>query len=176
MIHRSEFVEIGYLKKLYGTDGAFILKLGIQQSESFLTEKEPVFIDLDGNLVPFFLDEINEHPSDPIIHFDTISTREDASAFLSKKCFYKKSLISKDAGQPVEEFLIGCKIIDKPSGLTLRIVDINLIPNNPLVEIEVGDTVCFIPYLEDCIVDWDNQSKEIFTEYPEGLLQSIIEM
>ena len=176
MIRRSDFVEIGYLKKLYGTDGAFILKLNIQQSEGFLTEKEPVFIDIDGNLVPFFMDEINPHPGEPIIHFDSILSREKALGFLGRKCLYNKEFLTNKDNRPDVEFLIGFHLVDQESQLNLKIININLVPGNPLLEIEYKGKSCFIPYLEEFIESWDDEKKEMYCQYPEGMLKSLLEL
>lgn len=177
MICGADFVEIGFLKKLYGTDGAFILKLSIQQTNNwFLNEKEPIFIEIDGNLVPFFMDEIRQHISDPIVHFDNILSRESAVNFLEKSCFYDKKMLHDTETTPTIENLAGYTLIDKSSGLELAIQSTNLIPGNPLLEVVYKDETFDIPFIESAIESFDPEKSTLYTNYPEGLLESLLEM
>jgi len=177
MIHRTDFVEIGYLKKLIGVDGTFLLKLRVKQTNKwFLTKKEPIFIEIDGNLVPFFLDNIKQDESEPVIHFDCILNRENAAEFLERKCFYdKKHLTTTDKVQNVEN-LIGYTLIDKASVLEAIITNINSIPGNPLIEIIYKEKHFDIPFIESAIQNIDSKKQIIYTNYPNGLLQSLLEM
>ncbi|MDA3910377.1 MAG: hypothetical protein PF448_03340 [Bacteroidales bacterium] len=177
MIQRADFVEIGYLKKLTGTDGTFLLKLKVKQTSNwFLTEKEPIFIEIDGNLVPFFMDNIKQHESEPVIHFDSILSREKAADFLEKPCFYNKKQLTNADSTPDIENLNGYTLIDKSAGVEFKISNVNLIPGNPILEIMFEDTSIDIPLITEAILSYDIEKKIIQTEYPEGLLQSLLDM
>jgi ribosomal 30S subunit maturation factor RimM len=177
MIQRADFEEIGYLKKLIGTDGTFLLKLKVKQtSKWFLTEKEPIFIEIDGNLVPFFMDRIKQHETEPHIHFDTILSREKATDFLEMPCFYDKNQLTNADSTPEIENLSGYTLIDKSAGVEFKILNVNLIPGNPILEIEFKDSTIDIPLIPEAIISYDIEKQIIHTEYPEGLLQSLLDM
>ncbi|MEA1873350.1 MAG: hypothetical protein U9N51_02835 [Bacteroidota bacterium] len=165
------------MKKLIGTDGTFLVKLIIKQTnEWFLTEKEPIFIEIDGNLVPFFMDNIKQHETEPLIHFDSILSREKATNFLEMPCFYdKKQLTNADKTSSIEH-LSGYTLIDKSAGVKFKITNVNLIPGNPILEIEFKDTTIDIPLISEAILSYDTEKQIIYTEYPEGLLQSLMDM
>ncbi len=175
MIRRADFEEVGYLKKLVGTDGAFLLKLK-QTNNWFITEKKPIFIELDGNLVPFFMDNIKQDKSEPIIHFDNILSREKAVSFLDKTCFYPKKLLVNTEITPTLENLAGYTLVDKASSLELIITNINLIPGNPLLEVIYKEKSFDIPFLNDAVKSFDAEKQIIHSNYPEGLLQSLLDM
>ncbi len=78
--------------------------------------------------------------------------------------------------KPEGEFLIGYTLHDNTSNLELTITDVNLIPGNPLLEVKVGKHHHFIPYIETCIKSWDNKLKTLYCQYPEGLLESLLDL
>jgi 16S rRNA processing protein RimM len=59
MISKAKCRHLGTLAKPHGTKGALMLKLRNNKAEDF-KKRESVFVEIDGLLVPFFVESIKD--------------------------------------------------------------------------------------------------------------------
>ncbi|MFP4663062.1 MAG: hypothetical protein ACLFM1_01420 [Bacteroidales bacterium] len=170
MLIAADFVRIGSVKKAFGYNGAMMLSLEKKVAYHFLNKKEAVFLQLEGSLVPFFIDDIKGNEINPVIHFDNIHNKETASRFIGVPCFMPGEYFEQNQGVSDPDTLEGFTLFDKTSGMTGIILDYSEQNNNPLFEVDFDGMIVSLPAHPDMITDFDSEEKIIYAEYPEGLI------
>lgn len=138
-----------------------------------LKKTEPVFFEIEGILVPFFISESQVLSGETVlISTEDILSDKTASEFLGCKIYLpsqknrkKKSEIS---GLSV---IIGYELIDIQFGLIGKVVDFIEIPQNPLFKVVYGTKEILVPANENFIMAIDTEKKEIHFDLPAGLLE-----
>jgi 16S rRNA processing protein RimM len=176
MINPEDYLEIGFLKKLSGTDGSFVLELNHQQKNCFLDKEEPIFLSIHGNLVPFFMDEIIPDKNFPIIHFDTVLSRESAIKYLKIKCFIHHKFLETDTNSIQLEALIGYTFSNQNGRVNLLITGVNDITENPLIQVQYENQMVLIPLIYDYISEINSKERILVCQYPKDLLDGLLSL
>lgn len=166
----NDYYLIGSIIKTHGNSGELILKF--DNNLFFETKKELVFIDIDGELVPFFINEyIQKTGTTAIVKFDYIEELSKAKKFVECNIYLPKKYIVASS-KNVDKFnLIGFSVIDKQLGEVGKINNIIEIKSNPLLTIlsSKGDEI-LMPFNEDFIEDVDYENGLIKIDMPDGLI------
>lgn len=166
----SDTQLIGTLIKLHGFKGRYVLA-----SESVISEKikkwESVFLQIEGLLVPFFINYISlTSDTSAIIGFEDIDTSDAAQEFVSVNIFQLSKLVGSRKKEVITDPLIGYSVIDRKVG-NIGTVDQLLDYNqNLLLSIRKSKQEILIPLNEEIIVNVNHKKKEITIDAPEGLL------
>lgn len=168
-MNKSDAQIVGTLVKLHGFKGRYTLISDTALHED-ITNWESVFLDIEGLLVPFFIDHLSiTSETSAIIGFEDIDTSEKAREFLSSKVYQLQSLTG-----PAEEFLpgdvSGYLIIDQQHGEIGRIAEILDYNQNLLFSVQKGKQEILIPVSNEIIVKVNHRKKEILIDAPDGLL------
>jgi 16S rRNA processing protein RimM len=176
MIDPSEYVEIGYLRKLFGVDGSFVLSLKIKQTKDFLKEEESIFLKIEENLIPFFMDYIDAGDyREPVIHIDTILDRDEGQKYVGLSCYYHKKMLEGFSATLSIDTLIGYSFHDAKTsynGVIEAYVDV---PGNPLIEVNIEGKIVLIPLIDEFVLSINTNTKTIESDYPEGLIESLLD-
>ncbi len=172
----ESYFPLGKLIKTHGTNGEYILKLSGDFSEKYLN-LESVFVEIDKELVPFFIEKIQKRNiSNLIIRFDDIISDSRTNLLLGKKVSIKSGKSKSLTGKVFSpEDLIGYTVLDINKGEIGEVQDFMDIPNNQLIEILYNNTEILMPYNEDVIVDINNKERIIKINSPEGLIDLYLE-
>ncbi len=164
---REDCSKIGYIAKPHGIAGNIILRLNGNFADE-IEPGEPLFVEFDGTLVPFFIEEITPQENRAIVKLEFINSEPEASKLSSKSAFYstKVSEISFDNASLFESF----SIQDKNSGKEGRILEYLPDELNPLFRTIFNEKEFLIPVLSDFILNIDKENKIIQMNLPEGLL------
>jgi 16S rRNA processing protein RimM len=169
-MNRSDTRLVGTLVKLHSFKGRFVLISETSLSED-IENWESVFLDIEGLLVPFFIDFINlTSDSSAIIGFEDIDSSEKAKDFVSCKVYQLESLIQEVEEDPAFNQLSGYRVIDKTVGLIGTIDKILDYNQNLLFRIVKGKEEILIPVNDDIIKKINHKKKEISIDATEGLL------
>jgi 16S rRNA processing protein RimM len=169
-MNRSDTRLVGTLAKLHSFKGRFVLISETSLSED-IENWESVFLDIEGLLVPFFIDFINlTSDSSVIIGFEDIDSSEKAKDFVSCKVYQLQSLVQEVEEDPACNQLSGYRVIDKTVGLIGTIDKILDYNQNLLFRIVKGKEEILIPVNDDIIKKINHKKKEISIDAPEGLL------
>ena len=164
---REDCSKIGYIAKPHGIAGNIILRLNGNFADE-IEPGEPLFVEFDGTLVPFFIEEITPQENRALVKLEFVNSEPDASKLSSKSVFYsiKAGELSPDNALIYESFFIN----DKNSGKQGEILE--YIPDNlnPLFKTAFDNMEYLIPVLSDFILDIDKENKIIHMNLPEGLL------
>ena len=136
---KSALVLLGQIAALKGTKGDVVL-----QTESLdyeINESEPVLVETDGYLVPFFIEEnsvVYSKNGDISLKFDTTDSAASAARLVGKKVYVlKEDLIETEDGEDFEPDFkyLNYSCYDQNGTLLGVIEDVDDIPGNPLLVI-----------------------------------------
>src|SRR5574344_806360 len=168
MIRQEEVFRIGRLGKAHGVKG----EVSFQFYDDIFdrTDCEYLILDIDGILVPFFLEEYRFR-SDMValVKFEDIDTQQRASELTGCDVYFPHAL-AEDAGDtPSLAMLAGYALIDARTSTevgTVAAVDDSTA--NLLFELEDGR---LIPASDELIEEMDTKQRRIVMHIPEGLLE-----
>jgi len=163
--------HIGTLVKPHGYKGEMLLK-GKPEILQKLTEGIPLFIAVDGQRVPFFIEEIyNDDPAEKvIIKFEFIDSNDTAGRYVACEVF---SDPEPSPGNGTEMRLLdfkGFKCTDRSSGAELIVTGYIESTENPILVLDHQGSEVLLPANADFIVAVNTEAGTIDADFPEGLL------
>jgi 16S rRNA processing protein RimM len=169
---RDQCSQIGYISKPHGISGEVVFRLKGLLAED-INIKEPVFVEFDETLVPFFIRKIRPSGDMAFVSLEFIDSEKEASELRGKSIFIKTT--KKEAANIIAEAedlfeFEGWTIVDKNSDFTGEITGYSDESGNPLFHILRGNEEFYIPVQEEFIKSTDEKKKIIYMELPEGLL------
>jgi len=165
------WVIAGKISKPYGLQGDvhIILVPAVAQK---LKPGNPLFIDLDGQRVPFFMEAVEILSDDQaIVKVEFISSVEEARKLSGREVYldHRDSPGSSDlADEPAA--LIGYRVIDAKLGEIGLVSDYIPGSMNPVWMIEHDGKEMIIPATPDFIQKVDLKNNSLYLDLPEGLL------
>ena len=163
-------IYIGKLTKIFGNNGEFILKI---ENRDFIDFKinEPVFIEINNRLVPFFIKEYSfKGNSAVLILFDDIVTENRTKLLLSKKLFISTIKKAKKKLNFDVFSLKGFTLYDSNSKLLGEIISVEDYSSNIVLEVKYNKKKILIPFNEELITNLDINKKQLYLIIHEGLL------
>jgi len=171
MIHKTEVFPIGQVTKPHGVSGEMAFSF---TSDIFDREEVPYFIfEIEGILVPFFLDEYRfKGNTTGLLKLDGVKTEEQARAFVGLTIYLPKKFLEKVEDAEIElDYFVGFDLVDQKKGLIGKISEVDQTTENVLFVIPTKDDELLIPAGEEYIEDIDHEKKIIYVDLPDGLLE-----
>lgn len=158
----DRFIQIGQVLKSNGTDGQVLVSLRGVDAED-ISEKEPVFIFVDGLPVPYFVNISSQRGSSRILAYLTgVKTLEDAQELAGAALWMPR----EDSDDGLFEDFTGWTLKNS-DGTVVGVIDgLEDIPGNPCLV--VGQTL--IPLHEDLVESVDESERILTMNIPEGLI------
>ena len=124
---------------------------------------DAIFIDLRGNLVPFFIESSQFHKSDLLrLKFEDVDTEADADALLKTELYLPLDFLPKLEGDKFYfHEVIGFTVIDEKFGEVGIIKSINDSTAQALFEIDHDGVEILIPMNDEFIVKLDKKIKPL---------------
>lgn len=162
---------LGTLVKTHGYNGQIVLKVN-QQYQERLEILESVFLLMDGILVPFFIEEMEEYNiSSFLLKIDEIDSKNEAAGFIGKDVFLPIAEFEKENHSSQSSVSVIGYQIKSENNLNLGFVkEIREIPGNPLFVISYMESEIMIPANDELILDINHKDKIISMTIPDGLL------
>lgn len=170
-MRKEDCFYLGKIVKKHSFKGEVVIKLDTDEPELY-RNMESVFVDLGGNLVPFFIEKSSLSKRTMLrVKFEDLNTEEEADSIMKSGIYLPIDLLPKLEGDKFYfHEVIGFKIVDVNFGEVGTLVNINDSAAQPLFEIERGDQEVFIPMIDDFIKKVDRENNQIQVETPEGLI------
>lgn len=167
-----EYIQIGFTKKTHGVSGE--LKIAIDEVfEDLFLSAERVFIEVKGNKMPFFIENIRGG-GELIVHFEDITNKDQALLIQSKGVFLPSSEVpaSLEIADDSLEYshLEGFSMIDKDAGIVGTIEEVLDMPQQEMALIVFKNREILIPLNDALILKIDKKQKTVHVELPDGLL------
>ena len=165
-----EGVKAGRISKPYGLRGEVNIILESQAGKN-IEPDNPLFIEIDGQRVPFFVEEVELISNEQaILKFEFIDSLEGARE-VSGCMLYFDTGHQLESTSARDDFasLIGFKASDRESGVLGTISDYLPHPMNPMFVIQSEGKDLMVPAVMDFIEEIDSEKQYILFILPEGL-------
>ena len=166
---KEECYFLGKITRKHGLQGNVVLKLDTDQPELY-QKLQGIFIEVNGLLVPFFVEKQKWHKTDKIISFKNANEALVEQA-VGKNVFLPLATLPELKGkQFYYHEIIGFEILDE-NGISCGIVkEVNdqTAQHYFILKLEGKDVI--IPIIKDWILDLDRENKKIKMQLPDGLL------
>ena len=121
MIRRDEVYKIGKLGKPHGVKGE--ITFAITDDVFDRVDAEYLVLDIDGILVPFYLEEYRfKNDENVLVKFEDIDTQEQARNYTGCEVFFPRHLSDSDEENMSWAEIIGFHLVDAVSG---KVVEVN---------------------------------------------------
>jgi 16S rRNA processing protein RimM len=161
-------MQLGVISKPHGLKGALniIVNPGLAR---YVAQDNPLFIDMDGQRVPFFVQEISEVADDHfIVKLEFITSLEEAKSYTGKKVYLEEGT-GKGSHEVDPGMLIGYRAIDRSRDFEAVVHDFIDQDRNPLLVLDADGKELLVPMADELILAIDKKGKVIHLNLPEGL-------
>lgn len=175
MFVKKECIYLGKIIRTHGIHGDLVLATELTLDAK--NKEEPILIELDGGLVPFYLAQkeglrIRDHQS-YLIRFDHTENKEQAEPYVGVETYLLTfpNHKSSETSLPKEPSLLkGYSIYDENNKHIGEVDDVLDFSGNILIRIFIQDKEILLPFTEDHIINWHSEQRTIQLHIPEGLL------
>ena len=171
MITPDELFKLGHFAKPHGIKGEIAL---ITQCDVFEESEEPYIVcEMDGILVPFFIESYRYKGSSTILlKLEGIDFEEDARPFMGKDVFYALDEVDEEAllGEMSWDNFISYQVIDEHYGDLGQITGVDESTANVLFQIVHDGKEILLPAVEAFIKQVNHEDRVLRVSLPEGLL------
>jgi 16S rRNA processing protein RimM len=167
---KEDCFELGHVTKLHGYKGAvkFFLDTDAPQEYSNL---ESIFLEVSGNLTPFFIESISVNKNQAVIQFEGVKSEEDALALVKAGGYLPTNILpALDENHFYFHEVIGFKVEDREKGDIGVIEDVIDLSSNVLLKINFNDTEILAPTNTGVNLKVDRENSKIILSCPPGLL------
>ncbi|MBO3115600.1 16S rRNA processing protein RimM [Winogradskyella sp. DF17] len=169
---KEDCFYLGKIVKKYSFKGELLAKLDTDEPELY-DNLDAIFIDLRGNLVPFFIESSQLHKSDLLrLKLEDVLDESDADALLKCDLYLPLEFLPKLEGNKFYfHEVIGFTIKDKSFGDVGVIKAINDSTAQALFVVDRNSVEILIPMNDQFIVELNRGTSTIVMDLPEGLIE-----
>ena len=169
------YFYLGKIAKLHGYKGEVSLFLDVTNPSDY-NQLERVFVDIDGVLIPFFIQQVKpKNKGFVAVKFLDINDENSAKKVL-KKSIYLPEIELKVLSETnfYDHEISGFKVYDNVKGYIGIADTIIEIISNPLLRVEFEGKEILIPIFQGLIQKVDREKNELHIKTPEGLIDLYI--
>lgn len=163
---------IGTILKAHGVSGELVLKVEIDFFDLLIDEMESVFVEIDEQLIPFFISDIDYLNEDTaIILFDDLSDEKKAKEFIGCKLYLPNDLMPEETSMISDlNHIKGYHVTDTNLGDIGIVSDILQYSFNYVIQVMQGSREILIPASEEIIDEINEENKTVRVTTPDGLI------
>lgn len=171
MIEKNKCILLGTLLKPHGIRGSFLIKMAGLNAED-IKSKGSLFVEIDGLLVPFFIEDFQAKTSDSaILTLDGINSTR-AKEFAGNAVYIgRDQVVQRRTKSAAQQSIRGYRVIDNKHGFVGEASEIIDIANNPLLLVKNNEREFLVPVHEDIVREIDDHKRIIHIEAPDGLFE-----
>ena len=162
---------LGRLGKPWGHQGELTVHLEDVDVDE-IVHHGSLFIDIEGQRVPFFFSKLYEKGSDVLIKFDDFADPQSASMLVGRDIFAPPGHLAdaSDESWDPEEFL-GMVVKDEEHGELGEVIGMEGTDENPVLVIMRGTQEVLVPLVDEMIVSIDLMERSMVIRTPPGLVE-----
>ena len=176
-LSKGDCVEVGYIQKPHGLKGEVVLAFEQEFEETF-DELELLFIDIDGGLVPFSIEDESlrmRNDQSAICKLIFIDTLTQAKELVGCKVYVFEDEVIESDDQGVASTLIGMIAFDAKFGEIGMIGRVDDFSGNLVITVNHPRAEIMIPLSDNVITSIDELKREIYLDCPNGLIEIYLE-
>ena len=171
-MNKADCFHLGYVAKLHGYKGEVSLFLDVTNPEDY-AGLDAVFIDLNGQLTPFFIESFKlKNKGFAAVKFEGVTAEKDARLLLRKSLYLPAQVLPELSGTEFYDHeVVGFTVIDTAFGevgIIEAVIDLSV---NPLLQIMNGSKEVLIPLIKDLVKSVDREKKILTVTAPQGLIE-----
>ncbi|HLW61763.1 MAG TPA: ribosome maturation factor RimM [Flavobacterium sp.] len=170
-MRKKDCFYLGKIAKKFSFKGEVLVYLDTDEPELY-TELESVFVDINGHLVPFFIEKSVLHKEKFLrTQFEDMDSEEAADEIVGRDVYLPLTFLPPLEGNKFYYHeVVGFTAIDQRLGEFGIIQKISDNGVQALFEIEKGEALVLVPVIDEFIVEVNRENKSILFNTPEGLI------
>jgi 16S rRNA processing protein RimM len=175
-MNKKDFFYFGKAAKTNKKTADLIISVDADNPESY-TDIKCLFIEIDGGLVPFFVEELRPVGSDTFrVSIEDWNDPDKVQQLVGRKVYLPdKKLKDLDEEQFYFHDIIGYEMIDKTLGVIGKITDVFEPPEQVLLQVRHKDKDILIPFADDLFISINKAAKRLYMDLPDGLIDIYLE-
>jgi len=167
----DDFFHLGHIAKTRGIRGEVSIYLDVDFPQQY-KKLESVFVELDKQLVPFFVESIVlKDKGFASVKFEDVSTEPEARRLVKARVFLPLNELPPLSGKQFYfHEVVGFEVIDEVKGAIGTVIQVIEFSQNPLLSIDFDGKEILLPMHDDTIVSLDRAKKQFLVRAPEGLI------
>jgi 16S rRNA processing protein RimM len=169
MIEKKNLFEIGHFGKSHGIKGEITLITSFKFPD--LHEDIYIVCELDGILIPFFIESIRTKSADSVfIKFENMDSEKDVKILTGESVYVPDYMIRENFQEkpPLKKIIIGYKVIDKKQSLKGVVTQYDNSTENKLLMVNAKGKDIIIPLSFSKFIDFNERTISI--DLPEGFM------
>jgi len=170
-MQKQDCFYLGIIAKLHGFKGEVSLFLDVSNPSEYAT-LDAVFIEIDGSLIPFFVQHIKMKTKGFVaVKFEGIDSEKDAQRILKKQVYLPEAFLQElDQTSFYDHEIIGYTVIDEAHGNVGVVKNVIDMAANPLLQLDKEGREVLIPIFDGLVQKVQRKKKELHIKAPEGLI------
>jgi 16S rRNA processing protein RimM len=169
---QDELFLLGKIVRTFGSKGELIFQIDTEIL-SRIKKLESVFLKINENLVPFFIEQLQIRPKNQaMVKFFDLDSTEDADQLNGCEIYVPVAILPKQKGSEIYSIEIeGYAVIDSVCGEIGFVRTVLEMPQQSLLSIDFKGKEILIPVVDEIVKKVDRKTKTIHIEAPEGLIE-----
>lgn len=171
-IPKNNCEKIGFIRKTHGVNGELVLEFESRFEES-VADAGRFFLELDGLLVPFFMEEEGfrfKTAVTAIVKFMDVETEKYTKRLVGCPVFMFTDEIIDEDEETLHSYLLNFEVEDTKLGKIGLIQHVDDYSGNIVLTVEYQGNEVLIPFSEDLLVSIDHNRKILVMNLPDGLM------
>ncbi|EHQ42905.1 MULTISPECIES: ribosome maturation factor RimM [Myroides] len=170
-MRKQDCFYLGKVAKKFSFKGEVLVYLDTDEPELY-ENLESVFVDFNGQLVPFFIEAAFLHKNDFLrVKFEDCQSEEDADRIIGSELYLPLNLLPPLEGNKFYYHEVeGFEVIDTTLGSVGTLIRINDSNYQVLFEIDHNGTQILVPMIDQFIEQVDRENKKLILHIPAGLV------
>lgn len=170
-MNKADCFKLGHVSKLHGVKGEVVIVLDVDDASRY-KKLESVFVEINRQLVPFFIDGISIKNKHAIVKFDGMDTTDQAGMINNAEVFLPLSFLPKlNENKFYFHEIIGFTVNDKNLGNIGTVEAVLEYPGQNIIQVrDSNKNEILIPLRNEFIIKVDGGNKSMEVNTPEGLI------
>ncbi|MFN8355784.1 MAG: ribosome maturation factor RimM [Spirosomataceae bacterium] len=167
---KEDCYELGRIIKTHGLKGELGVFLDVDYPDEY-EEIDSLFIEVKGQLVPYFIEEIQIRGNKAIVKFEDINTWEQAKPLVGLTLYLTLDNLPKlEDGQFFYHEIMQATVVDTQLGALGKVEDVYQVINQDIIVMTYQGKEVLIPVNDHTIGTFDRTLHQLHVNLPEGLL------
>lgn len=171
-MQHNDCFQLGHITRTHGTKGEVVFFLDVDFPDDY-AEMESVFVEIKGQLIPYFIENINiQRGGKAIVKFEDVHSIEQATPLINCPLFLPEDTLDElEGSQFYYHEIVGFRVVDAALGELGVVTTVYSMATQDLVAMEYQGQEVLIPVNDAMIEGVNRQEKVLKVTLPEGLVE-----
>ncbi len=167
---------LGYIVRTHGTGGNVVFFLDVDDPTDY-EDLETVFVELKGELVPYFIEDINlQKQANAIVVLEDVDTIEKAEGLVGASLYLPINALQElNDDKFYYHEIKGYQVIDANLGELGIVQEVYSLNGQDLISMNYKGVEVLIPTAPDIVLKAEKAVKKLHVNLPDGLLEVYLE-